>query len=42
MHNPRYPLDLFCRVITVSLETMEIVNGKMAVSSWEIQPSVIP
>jgi predicted helicase len=24
--NPRYPLDLFRRVITVSLETMKIVN----------------
>nr|WP_321255755.1 type ISP restriction/modification enzyme [uncultured Pseudodesulfovibrio sp.] len=27
MHNPRYPLELFMRVITVSLETMKIVNG---------------
>jgi predicted helicase len=27
MHNPRYPLDLFLRVITVSLETMKIVNA---------------
>ena len=26
MHNPRYPLELFQRVITVSLETMKIVN----------------
>ena len=25
--NPRYPLDLFLRVITVSLETMKIVKG---------------
>jgi predicted helicase len=25
--DPRYPLDLFQRVITVSLETMKIVNG---------------
>lgn len=25
--NPRYPLELFQRVITVSLETMKIVNG---------------
>ncbi len=25
--NPRYPLDLFLRVITVSLETMEIVRA---------------
>jgi predicted helicase len=27
MGNPRYPLDLFRRVITVSVETMRIVNG---------------
>ena len=27
MNNPRYPLELFLRVITVSLETMKIVNG---------------
>lgn len=27
MGNPRYPLELFLRVITVSLETMEIVRG---------------
>jgi len=27
MHNPRYPLELFQRVITVSLETMEIVRS---------------
>lgn len=27
MHNPRYPLKLFLRVITVSLETIRIVNG---------------
>ena len=25
--DPRYPLDLFCRVITVSLKTMEIVKS---------------
>jgi predicted helicase len=25
--DPRYPFDLFCRVITVSLETMKVVNG---------------
>lgn len=25
--NPRYPLDLFQRVITMSLETMKIVKG---------------
>jgi predicted helicase len=27
MNNPRYPLELFQRVITVSLETMRIVNS---------------
>jgi predicted helicase len=26
MNNPRYPLELFLRVITVSIETMKIVN----------------
>lgn len=27
MNNPRYPLELFMRVITVSLETLKIVGG---------------
>lgn len=27
MSNPRYPLELFMRVVTVSLETMKIVNS---------------
>lgn len=27
MNNPRYPLELFLRVVTVSLETMKIVNA---------------
>ena len=27
MNDPRYPLDLFLRVTTVSLETMQIVNS---------------
>ncbi len=27
MNNPKYPLELFLRVVTVSLETMKIVNG---------------
>lgn len=27
MQNPRYPLELFLRVITVSLETMKIVKA---------------
>jgi predicted helicase len=27
MHNPRYPLELFMRVVTVSMETMKIVRS---------------
>lgn len=27
MHNPKYPLELFLRVITVSMETLKIVAG---------------
>ena len=27
MNNPAYPLELFQRIITVSLETMKIVNA---------------
>lgn len=27
MHNPRYPLELFCRVARVSLETLKIVDN---------------
>ena len=27
MHNPRYPLELFMRLATVSLETMKIVRA---------------
>jgi len=27
MNNLKYPLELFLRVITVSLKTMKIVNG---------------
>jgi predicted helicase len=27
MHNPAYPLELFQRVITMSLETVKIVNS---------------
>ncbi|MXV44704.1 DEAD/DEAH box helicase family protein [Saccharibacter sp. 17.LH.SD] len=27
MHNPRYPLELFLKVVTVSLETMKIVKA---------------
>ncbi|QHI95760.1 hypothetical protein GT348_05370 [Aristophania vespae] len=27
MHNPRYPLELFLKVVTVSLDTMKIINA---------------
>ena len=27
MNNPRYPMELFLRVVTVSLETMRIVRA---------------
>ena len=27
MQNPRYPLELLLQVVTVSLETMKVVNG---------------
>jgi predicted helicase len=27
MANPKYPLELFQRVVTVSLETMKVVKG---------------
>ena len=27
MNNPKYPLELFLRVVTVGLETMKVVNG---------------
>lgn len=26
-HTPRYPLELFCRAVRVSLETLKIVNN---------------
>lgn len=32
MWNPRYPLELFMRVVTVSLETMKIVNNLPALN----------
>lgn len=35
MDNPRYPLELFLRVITISLETMKIVNGLPALDILE-------
>jgi hypothetical protein len=27
MPNPKYPLELFLRVVTVALETMKVANG---------------
>jgi predicted helicase len=36
--DPRYPFDLFCRVITVSLETMKIVNALPALDIREVTP----
>ena len=33
--DPRYPFDLFCRIITVSLETMKIVKGLPALDIRE-------
>lgn len=36
LHNPRYPLELFLRVITVSLETLKIVRALPTLD--EIQP----
>ncbi|OSZ44447.1 damage-inducible protein [Alcaligenes faecalis] len=38
MHNPRYPLELFLRVITVSLETMKIVR---ALPALDIEQSAL-
>jgi hypothetical protein len=35
MNNPAYPLELFQRVITVSLETMKIVRGLPALELLE-------
>jgi len=35
MNNPRYPLELFLRVITVSLETMKIVRALPALDIFE-------
>ncbi|MBL8537536.1 MAG: hypothetical protein JNM59_09060, partial [Hyphomonadaceae bacterium] len=33
--DPRYPFDLFCRIITVSLQTMKIVKGLPALDIRE-------
>ncbi|MGY0503969.1 DEAD/DEAH box helicase [Luteimonas sp. e5] len=40
MGNPRYPLELFLRVITVSLETMKIVNAlpKLDIHPLDVAP----
>ncbi len=39
MGNPKYPMELFQRVLTVSLETMKIVK---ALPPLEIQPNDLP
>lgn len=36
--DPRYPFDLFCRIITVSLETMKIVKSLPALDIREVTP----
>lgn len=36
MHNPRYPLELFLRVITVSLETLKIVKALPTLEKEEL------
>lgn len=35
MHNPKYPLELFQRVVTVSLETQKIVAALPALTIRE-------
>ena len=35
MHNPRYPLELLLRVITVSVETMKVVRALPALDILE-------
>lgn len=39
MHNPRYPLELFLRVVTVSLETMKIVRALPSIELLEAAPA---
>ena len=34
MHNPKYPLELIQRIITVSLETMKIVRELPELDIW--------
>ncbi len=36
MGNPKYPLELFLRIITVSLETMKIVNALPALEIGDV------
>ena len=36
--DPRYPFDLFCRIITVSLETMKIVKALPPLDIREVTP----
>lgn len=40
MNNPRYPLELFQRVVTISLETMKIVKSLPRVEVQQPGPTV--
>jgi hypothetical protein len=40
MNNPRYPLELFQRVVTVSLETMKIVKSLPRLDIQQPGPTV--
>lgn len=42
MNNPKYPLELFLRVITVSLETQKIVNALPALTIYDGTPTPPP
>ena len=42
MNNPKYPLELFLRVITVSLETQKIVNALPALTIFDDTPTPPP
>ena len=41
-NNPRYLLDLFCRTITVSLRTLEVVESLPPLKLAEISPEENP
>ncbi len=41
MHNRRYPLELFQRVVTVSLETLKIVRGLPSLEIAEIPVTIM-